>query len=111
MNARPRFGPMAMVRDRFQWGSYGFIGGLLLGVILGWIFQGVVSWIFRFGLVLLLVIPLVALFLAWRRFADRDQQDADDDRAARVDETYVIEARAEPVVERRREPLAEPRER
>ena len=61
-------------RERFQWGSYGFIPGLLLGIVLGWIFSGVVSWLFRFGLALLILIPLVLLFFAWRWFTTRDDQ-------------------------------------
>lgn len=105
MNTGSRFGigggPIGMVRDRFQWGSYGFATGLLLGVILGWIFQGVVSWIVRFGIVLLVLVPLVLAFLAWRRFSGGDDEAEVDGRGAGGDTTYVIEARSEPVVERR----------
>lgn len=104
-------GPIGMVRDRFQWGSYGFATGLLLGVILGWIFQGVVSWIIRFGIVLLVLIPLVLAFFAWRRFSNRDEEEEAGDRAPGGDTTYVIEARAEPAVERREERVVERRER
>jgi len=66
-----RLGPIGMVRERFRWGSYGVVGGLLVGIILGWFFHGVVSWIVRFGFVLLLLVPLVAVFLFWRRIEGR----------------------------------------
>ena len=59
-------------RERFQWGSYGFVPGLLIGILLGWIFSGVVSWVVRFGIALLILIPLVALFFAWRWWTTRD---------------------------------------
>ena len=59
-------------RERFQWSSYGFLPGLLIGILLGWIFSGVVSWLFRFGIALLILIPLVALFFAWRWWTTRD---------------------------------------
>ncbi|MBA2521448.1 MAG: hypothetical protein H0V24_17475 [Chloroflexia bacterium] len=61
----------AGLRERFQWGSYGFLPGLLIGVVLGWIFSGVVSWVVRFGLALLILIPLVLLFFAWRWWTTR----------------------------------------
>ena len=64
---------MALLRERFRWGSYGFIGGILLGAILGWAFHGVVSWIVRFGFVALLLVPLVVVFLVWRRLSDRSR--------------------------------------
>lgn len=45
----------------------GFLAGLVIGMLMGWFFYGVVSFFVRFGLVLLLLIPLilVGLFL-WR---------------------------------------------
>ena len=64
---------MAILRERFRWGSYGFVGGAVLGVILGWLFHGVVSWIIRFGFVALLLVPLVVVFLVWRRLSSRDR--------------------------------------
>ena len=91
-----RFGRMTVVRHRFQWGSYGFVAGIVLGIILGWLFHGVVGWIFRFGLVALLLVPLVALFLVWRRLTNRGRQDEEIARAPSVrdDRDEAIEARS-----------------
>jgi hypothetical protein len=99
-----RFGPMTMIRDRFQWVSYGFIAGVILGLILGWLFHSVVGWIFRFGLVALLLVPLVILFIVWRRFSDGSKRDVVSgetpslrggrDNLVETD-SYVIETQAE----------------
>lgn len=45
----------------------GFLAGLIVGMLMGWFFYGLVSFFIRFGLALLLLIPLVlvGLFL-WR---------------------------------------------
>jgi hypothetical protein len=56
MNNRSWFGSglgamaPARVRDRVQWGGYGFAAGLLLGLILGVFFYGIVSFLLRYGL-------------------------------------------------------------
>lgn len=45
----------------------GFLAGLIVGVLIGWFFHGVVSLFVRFGLVLLLLIPLVLIgMFLWR---------------------------------------------
>ncbi|MFN8590761.1 MAG: hypothetical protein U0031_04800 [Thermomicrobiales bacterium] len=53
---------------RWQWGSYGFMAGLAVGVMAGWIFSGFVGALVRVGLVALVVVPLVLVFLAYRRY-------------------------------------------
>jgi hypothetical protein len=68
-------GRMAFIRQRFQWGSYGFLPGIILGIILGWLFHGVVSWIVRFGIVFLLLIPIVAVLFVWWRLSSRNRSD------------------------------------
>jgi F0F1-type ATP synthase assembly protein I len=69
-----REGPMSVIRDRFQFGSYGFIAGVIVGLLLGWIFHGFVGFVVRFGLVILLLVPLVVVFLVWRRLSVRDRR-------------------------------------
>ena len=81
-------GPMLILRERFQWGSYGFVAGIVLDAILGWLFHGVVGTIIRFGLVALLLVPLFAAFLVWRRLSDRSRGEQD---ATVVSRTVVVD--------------------
>ncbi len=81
-------GPMLILRERFQWGSYGFVAGIVLGAILGWLFHGVVGTVIRFGLVALLLVPLFAAFLVWRRLSDRSRGEQD---ATVVTRTVVVD--------------------
>lgn len=53
---------------RMQWGSYGFLAGVLVGLLMGWMFHGFVGAVVRLGLAALIIIPLVLAFLAWRKF-------------------------------------------
>jgi hypothetical protein len=53
---------------RMQWGSYGFLAGILTGIVLGWMFNGFVGAFVRVGMVLLVVLPLVLAYVGWRRF-------------------------------------------
>jgi hypothetical protein len=54
--------------SRIQWGSYGFIAGIVLGVMIGWMFSGFVGLVIRFGLALLVLIPILLLYVAYRKF-------------------------------------------
>jgi membrane protein implicated in regulation of membrane protease activity len=53
---------------RFQWGSFGFFAGILLGVLLGWFFAGFIGAFIRVAMVALVIIPVVLVYLAWRRY-------------------------------------------
>ena len=66
-----RVGPMTVIRDRFQWGAYGFVAGIVLGLILGWVFNRVVGTILWVGLAVLLV---VLFFSIWRWVTDRGRR-------------------------------------
>ena len=44
-----------------------FVVGLLLGIMLGWLFSGVVSAVMRFGLIAVLLIPLILALMFWWR--------------------------------------------
>jgi F0F1-type ATP synthase assembly protein I len=86
-----RFGPMTIIRDRFRWGGYGFFGGLLLGVVLGWLFHGVVSTALWVLLVIALLIPLAAVVFGWRRLTGGGRPEETVESTS-----YVIEAQTEP---------------
>jgi len=116
MNNRSWFGSglgamaPAGVRDRVQWGGYGFAAGLLLGLILGVFFYGIVSFLLRYGLVVLLLVPLVWLIFVVRNWRNRREDDAPEMRTevvtrgrdgSLIDTTYVIEGQTKPVPERR----------
>jgi membrane protein implicated in regulation of membrane protease activity len=53
---------------RFQWGSFGFLAGILLGVLIGWFFAGFVGAFIRVAMVALVIIPIVLIYIAWRKF-------------------------------------------
>ena len=61
-------GRMGSTGGRFEWGSYGFFAGLAIGVMVGWFFSGFIGAFLRVGMVALIAIPIVLLFIAWRRF-------------------------------------------
>ncbi len=87
-----RVGAMATTfRTRFQWVSYGFIPGIVLGLILGWLFHGVVGTLLRFLLVAVLLAPLVIGFIAWQRIKNRGQADEVVEGRSFVVETRVDE--------------------
>ena len=55
-------------RGRFQWSSFGFAAGILLGVLIGWFFAGFVGAFIRVAMVALVIVPVVLVYLAWRKF-------------------------------------------
>jgi hypothetical protein len=55
-------------RGRIQWGSFGFLAGIFLGILIGWFFAGFVGAFIRVAMVALIAIPIVLLFIGWRRF-------------------------------------------
>jgi hypothetical protein len=53
-----------------QWGSYGFLAGVIVGVLAGWFFAGFVGALIRVALVAIAAVPLILIFLAWRRYVN-----------------------------------------
>ena len=65
MNGRDR---MNGSQDRrFQWGSYGFLAGIFVGVMTGWLFAGFVGAFIRVAMVALVIVPVVLAYIAWRK--------------------------------------------
>lgn len=53
--------------QRTKWIRWAYVAGLLSGVLVGWLLHGIISLFVRFGLVALLLLPLVIiLYLFWR---------------------------------------------
>src|SRR5215213_8889826 len=52
---------------RFQWGSYGFVAGILVGVLFGWFFAGFIGAFIRVAMVTLVIVPIVLIYIAWRK--------------------------------------------
>lgn len=63
--------PRIPLMDRIRLIGYGVIGGLVAGAILGWLLHGVISFVVRFGIVLLLLLPFVLAVIFWRKMTGR----------------------------------------
>lgn len=55
--------PSSTFMDRLRWAAY----GLFAGLILGWIFHGVVGLIVKIIIILVVLAPFVAAFLFWQK--------------------------------------------
>lgn len=64
----PRDGANGSKNGRMHWGGYGFLTGIVLGVLMGWFFAGFIGAFIRVAMVALAVVPLALLYIAWRRF-------------------------------------------
>ena len=60
--------------DRTRMLRYAFIVGTVFGMALGWAFHSVISMVMRFGVVALLLLPLMLLaFMWWRSSRERSR--------------------------------------
>lgn len=51
-----------------RWSTpYVFLAGLVVGVILGWVFQGIIGTLVRFALLALLIAGILFLINVWRK--------------------------------------------
>ncbi len=53
--------------ERLKGAQFGFIAGLVVGLLMGWFFHGVISLAVRFGLLLVLLLPLLVIGWLWLR--------------------------------------------
>ncbi len=53
--------------QRLRGAQFGFIAGIVIGLVFGWIFHGIISMAFRFGLLMLLLLPLIIIGWLWFR--------------------------------------------
>jgi hypothetical protein len=61
-------GAAAPQSGRIQWGSYGFFAGVVVGLLMGWMFHGFVGAFVRVAIAAVVIVPLVLLFIAWRKY-------------------------------------------
>ena len=52
---------------RLQWGSYGFLAGIFIGMMMGWLFAGFIGAFIRVAMVALVIVPIVLVYIAWRK--------------------------------------------
>lgn len=63
--------------DRTRALRYAFIFGTVFGMVLGWSFHGLISMAVRFGVVFVLLVPLMLLvFMWWRSSRERSRMQA-----------------------------------
>jgi hypothetical protein len=53
------------LRERVRWSGCGVLAGLVIGVVLGWMFHGLIGTVFRIGIILLFILPFVAAVAFW----------------------------------------------
>jgi predicted lipid-binding transport protein (Tim44 family) len=53
--------------ERLKGAQFGFIAGILIGLIFGWIFHGIISLAVRFGILIVLLLPLIVIGWLWFR--------------------------------------------
>ncbi len=53
--------------DRTRMARFGFIAGAIFGIGVGWFFHGLISLIVRFGIVMMLMIPILLIAWLWWR--------------------------------------------
>jgi len=62
--------------ERTRWIRIAFIAGLAIGLLLGWFFHGIISFFVQFGLVALLLLPLLVIGYLWWRSGRRSRTNA-----------------------------------
>lgn len=67
MNFNDPTGSVVNIKERLQWTGFGFVAGILIGAVLGWLFHGVIGAAFQMIIVAALLAPFVIAYLFWRR--------------------------------------------
>ena len=53
------------IMERIRYGTYGVAAGLFIGMMMGWMFHGLVGAVVRLGLLLIVVIPVCLAVYFW----------------------------------------------
>jgi F0F1-type ATP synthase assembly protein I len=66
---------MLAMKERARFAAYGLAAGLLIGVVLGWMFHGVVGTILWLMLIAIILTPFVLAVIFWQKTQSRVSQD------------------------------------
>ncbi len=95
---------LAAGRDRAQWSAYGFIAGILIGLVLGWLFHGFIGAIFTFVIVGAILAVFVLAYLFYRRTREAIDEvrrpDLESEPTVRLDSGEPIDASSYVIRER-----------
>ena len=64
---------MGGVVERFRFGAYGLVVGLLVGMVLGWWFHRIVGTVLWILLIVVILAPFVAAVIFWQRISSRNR--------------------------------------
>lgn len=53
------------LRERIRWSGCGLLAGLLMGMILGWMFHGLIGTAIKVAIIFLFLLPLAAAVYFW----------------------------------------------
>lgn len=65
---------MLAMRERARFAGYGVVAGLLVGVVLGWMFHGVVGTILWLMLIAIILTPFVLAIIFWQKTQRRNRE-------------------------------------
>ncbi len=66
---------MLALKERARFAGYGMVAGLLVGVVLGWMFHGVVGTILWLMLIAVILTPFVLAVYFWQKTQSRNSRD------------------------------------
>jgi hypothetical protein len=53
------------LRERVRWSGCGLLAGLVIGMVLGWMFHGIIGTAFKLAVILLFILPFIAAVAFW----------------------------------------------
>ena len=66
---------MLALKERVRFAGYGLGAGLLVGIVLGWMFHGVVGTILWLLLIAVILTPFVLAVIFWQKTLSRNNQE------------------------------------
>lgn len=66
---------MLALKERARFAGYGLIAGLLVGIVLGWMFHGIVGTILWLLLIAVILTPFVLAVVFWQKTQNRSSRE------------------------------------